>query len=101
MKSIDRPSLFDWDKGNLEKNWLKHQVGSHEAEEAFSHEPILVSEDLEHSKGEKRFRALGKTNGGRLLFISFTIRGDRLRIISVRDMNRKEESIYEAIKKDT
>ena len=54
-------------------------------------------EDTKHSAGEPRFHALGKTDEGRLLHLSFTLRGagQKIRVISARDMHRKERTIYE------
>ncbi len=95
MKILPEPIAFEWDKGNLNKNLLKHNVTNQEAEEVFSHEPIIVAEDKKHSIKEKRFQALGRTNKQRKIFLSFTIRGNKVRIISIRDMNKKEEMVYE------
>ena len=86
---------FDWDSGNVDKNWEKHQVAFWEAEEVFFHEPLLVRTDLEHSKSEPRYLALGQSDSGRLLFISFTLRRALIRIISARDMTSREVRIYE------
>lgn len=94
------PIKFEWDKGNLTKNLDKHGVAAQESEELFSNDPFLISKDVKHSsKHESRYQALGQTKSKRKLFISFTIRGNKVRVISTRDMNRKEEKIYEAIKK--
>ena len=93
MKIWEEPVEFDWDEGNIGKNF-KHDVDDKEAEEAFTNKPILVSKDKKHSEKEKRLKALGQTDRGRFLFISFTIRSGRVRIISARDMDRREESIY-------
>lgn len=97
MKILPEPVSFEWDKGNIDKNLLKHEVTNKEAEEVFSNKPLFVSEDFKHSKTEKRFQALGKTNKVRLLFVSFTIRKNKVRIISVRDMSKKEVTVYEKI----
>jgi len=97
MKILPEPIFFEWDKGNSDKNLIKHGVTNQEAEEVFDNKPFLLSEDFKHSIKEKRFQALGRTNQGRFLFLSITIREDRVRIISVRDMNRKERKIYEKI----
>ena len=66
-----------------------------EAEQLFFNEPLLAAKDLLHSKGETRFYALGRTDAGRQLFIAFTIRAKLIRIISARDMTRKELRRYE------
>lgn len=88
---------FDWDAGNSRKNDNKHGVTQAEAEELFFNEPLLMLPDTRHSSIEPRIHALGKTNGGRLLHVTFTLRfnGSRIRVISARDMHRKERTIYE------
>jgi uncharacterized DUF497 family protein len=86
---------FDWDTGNQEKNWGKHGVSTWECEQVFFNEPLLLLEDIKHSQTEKRIYALGKTDIERKLFILFTIQNKLIRIISARDMNKKERSIYE------
>jgi uncharacterized DUF497 family protein len=85
---------FDWDTGNEQKN-VKHGVSPAEAEQAFLNEPLVVLDDLKHSDMEPRFHALGQTSEGRLLHITFTIRMSKIRVISARDMHRKERAIYE------
>lgn len=87
---------FDWDEGNVRKN-DKHGVSTAEAEQVFFNEPLLVIDDTKHSQGECRFHALGKTNEERILHITFTLRnaGERIRVISARDMHKKERKIYE------
>ncbi len=97
MKILPEPLVFEWDNGNIDKNWIKHRVHKQEIEAVFSNEPLLIVEDVKHSQIEIRFQALGKTDEGRRLFLSFTIREEQIRIISARDMNRKEEIIYEKI----
>ncbi len=86
---------FQWDRGNSQKNAHKHQVTCDEAEQIFFNRPLLVLEDLVHSAAEFRIKAFGRTNANRLLTISFTLRGDLIRIISARPMNRKERTLYE------
>jgi len=82
---------FQWDDGNTDKNWIKHRVSWTECEELFFNDPLLVALDVEHSGIEPRFYALGQTDGGRLLFVVFTIRGELLRVISARDMSKYEK----------
>jgi len=86
---------FQWDKSNIEKNWLKHKVSPIECEQIFFNEPLLVVEDLKHSQRERRYYALGRKDSGRLLFVAFTIRKNLIRVISARTMSRKERKIYE------
>ncbi len=86
---------FDWDEFNQNKNLLKHKVHWAECEEIFFNQPLLLYPDIKHSDYEKRFYVLGKTDNFRHLFIVFTIRNDKIRIISARDMNKKELMNYE------
>jgi uncharacterized DUF497 family protein len=86
---------FDWDEANTHKNWERHQVAPEEAEDVFFHQPFVVRSDVRHSKTEKRYYALGQTATGRGLFVVFTIRRKRIRVISVRDMNRNETKVYQ------
>jgi uncharacterized DUF497 family protein len=87
---------FEWDEGNARKN-ERHGVSMAEAEQVFFNSSLLVLPDPSHSEAEPRFHALGKTNEGRRLHISFTLRdgGQFIRVISARDMHRKERVIYE------
>ncbi len=98
---LDEHQGFQWDKGNSLKSWLKHRVTEGEAEQVFFNEPLLLSEDEVHSQQESRFRALGHTDGEKYLFIVFTVRKDLIRIISARDMNKKEREAYEKHKTNT
>ncbi len=93
---LERITGFDWDDGNARKN-EQHGVAQAEAEEVFFNQPLLMLEDLRHRDQESRFHALGKTLDGRLLHVTFTLRGDDtlIRVISTRDMHRKEKSVYE------
>jgi uncharacterized protein len=85
---------FDWDESNTAKNWERHRVTPEEAEDVFFQEPLVVSGDTRHSSSEKRYRAIGRTSRGRLLFVAFTVRRKLIRVISVRDMNRREAEEY-------
>lgn len=85
---------FEWDEANTIKNWERHGVTPEEAESAFFNEPLIVRSDTQHSKREKRYYALGRTDEGRYLFIAFTVRRGQIRVISVRDMNQRERSVY-------
>lgn len=86
---------FDWDENNSEKNWIAHQVVWTEAEEIFFNEPLIVASDPLHSALEVRFFALGQTDAGRLLFLAFTVRQHMIRVISARDMSRRERKVYQ------
>ena len=87
---------FNWDNGNVRKN-EKHGVSMAEAEQVFFNAPLLLLEDFAHSQKEPRLHALGKTDEERMLHITFTLRQSEMliRVISARDMHRKERAIYE------
>ncbi len=87
---------FDWDEGNSRKSLDKHGVTQAEAEQVFSSE-VLLAEDVNHSQDEPRYQALGSTADGRLLHVTFTLRDEnkKIRVISARDMHRKERAYYE------
>ena len=86
---------FQWDEGNAGKNWEAHGVSDSESEQVFFNQPRIMRRDREHSQNEPRFYLLGRTDAGRGLFVSFTVRGDQIRVISARYMNRKERRKYE------
>ncbi len=86
---------FDWDEGNTDKNLITHNVENWECEQVFFNQPLVVLDDLRHSMTEKRWAAFGKTDAGRLLMVVFAKRQDLIRVISARDMNRKERGFYE------
>jgi len=86
---------FQWDQGNSNKNLLKHNVEDWECEQVFFNEPLLVLDDPKHSLVERRWAAFGRTDGGSLLVVIFTKRDKLLRVISAREMNRKEILFYE------
>ncbi len=95
---LDSATGFDWDEADIEKNWERHRVAFWEVEERFFNEPLLVRLDAAHSARERRYAALGHTDAGRLLFIAFTVRRHLVRVISTRDMTRKENRIYDHAK---
>ena len=88
---------FDWDSGNSRKSAKKHDVSQSEAEQLFFNVPLLLLSDSKHSQKEARYHALGKTDTARQLHVTFTLRsgGTLIRVISARDMHRKERTIYE------
>lgn len=88
---------FDWDKGNSRKNWTRHRVTPPECEQIYFNQPLIVKNDIKHSENESRFFALGQTDDDRKLFIAFTVRKDKIRVISARDMSRKEREVYETL----
>jgi uncharacterized DUF497 family protein len=87
---------FEWDSGNLTKSQEKHDVSPSECEQIFFNQPLVAARDERHSGQENRFFALGHTDAGRLLFVVFVVRKNMIRVISARDMNRKERKVYES-----
>lgn len=84
---------FEWDKGNSVKN--KHKVEKDECESIFFNLPLIIFNDDEHSiQKEKRYGALGITNEQRKLAIYFTVRNNKIRIISARNQGKKEKEFY-------
>lgn len=96
-KGLIKPVEFDWNEFNKDKNWTKHNVENKECEEIFYNKPLKTYPDKKHSLLEKRFVAFGMTNKQRKLTAIFTIRNNKLRIISARNMSRKERNVYEKI----
>lgn len=96
MIDLSQITGFNWDDGNARKN-EKHGVSMAEAEQVFFNAPLLLLEDVAHSQKEPRVHALGKADEGRMLHVSFTLRqtGSLIRVISARDMHRKERAVYE------
>lgn len=97
LKNIDG---FYWDKHNINKNWLKHGVKFTESEETFFNGPLFIVTDAKHSQKENRWYALGTTDKNRKLFTVFTVRHQKIRVISSRNMSQKERKKYEELKKN-
>ena len=97
MVDLSKIIGFDWDDGNARKNHEKHNVSQSEAEQVFFNESLLLLLDSNHSRIEARYHAYGKTNDARKLHIAFTLRARNtlIRVISARDMHRKEKVIYD------
>jgi len=92
---------FEWDKHNSEKIKTKHDVKPVECEQVFFNLPVIAGDDEKHSEIENRFYVLGQTDSRRLLFLVFTVRKDKLRVISARDMNKKERRVYQTHEEDS
>ena len=96
MELFKNPLEFEWDRGNHEKNLIKRGVTTAECEEAFFDPHKRVLKEVLHvgSAGhEKRYILIGRNKADRTLYIVFTIRGSRIRVISARDLNRKERGL--------
>jgi uncharacterized DUF497 family protein len=96
MKRLVGLEGFDWDAANLSKNWQKHHVTPWECEQTFFNLPLVVADDSTHSLTENRYYVLGQTDSSRKLFLVFTIRNRKVRVISARDMSVKERRTYDA-----
>ena len=92
---LEKVTGFEWDEGNREKSLVKHKVSNEECEESFFDPSKKIQKDILHSKKEKRYVLIGKTNKGRRLYIVFTVRKDKVRVISARNLNKKEYKLYE------
>jgi uncharacterized protein len=92
---INRCTGFQWNQGNLVKIWQRHRVSPEECEQVFLKQYFYAMPNGEHTTAEEaRFKIFGQTQAGRYLSVIFTIRGDLIRIISARDMNRRERRMY-------
>jgi uncharacterized DUF497 family protein len=96
MLDLAKITGFEWDAGNERKN-EKHGVTMAEAEQVFFNAPLLFLDDVAHSQKEPRLHGLGVTDESRTLHITFTLRksGQSIRVISAKDMHRKERVIYD------
>ena len=99
LDKLENCTGFQWDAGNAKKSWERHRVSPGECEQVFFNTPLLLAEDEVHSQSEVRYFGLGQTNAGRALFVVFTIRGDLVRVVSARDMSRRERKVYEQAEK--
>ena len=95
MEELDAVEGFDWDEGNRDKNWVTHKVKPSECEMVFFNHPLIIIDDVKPSNSETRYYAFGKTDVDRALQIVFCLRKNKIRIISARDMNKKERKFYE------
>ena len=97
MDIIPDPIVFECDKGNKDKNYKKHKVSNQEAEEVFINDPkFIISDDKHSSEKEAKHMLWGITNHKRFLTAIFTIREEKIRIISCRDMHKRERREYES-----
>ena len=96
LDELRRCTGFQWDDGNAGKNWEGHRVSDGECEQVFFNQPLVAKPDEPHSMDEDRILMLGKTDAGRRLFVVCTIRGELIRVISARDMTKREREVYYA-----
>ncbi len=95
LEHLKRAIGFQWDDGNLDKSAMARRVEFWESEETFFNQPFVVLPDEKPSAKEERYYGLGKTDFGRRVLVVFTLRGDEVRVISARDMSRKERTVFE------
>lgn len=95
--SVDLNNItgFDWDQGNSTKNYDKHQVTKAECEQLFFNQPLLMEFDVKHSTEEERYYVLGQTDATRKLCLIIVMRNNLIRVISARDMSKRERGSYE------
>ena len=93
-EELEQCEGFDWDLGNRDKNWSRHRVTDTECEQIFFNGPLIAGKDIVHSQREPRYFTLGETDAGRPLFVAFTIRRRLIRVISAKDMTRRELRKY-------
>lgn len=86
---------FEWDSGNQVKNYTKHGVSRLETESVFQDKKRLDFPDPLHSGIEDRFVTVGRSNRPRILFVAWTLRENKVRVISARPASKKEREIYE------
>src|SRR4051812_25834510 len=94
MIKLPWPLEFDWDDGNRDKNRREHGISCEECEQVFSDSYLRLFPDVLHSEVEERFYAFGKNNLGKFLLVSFTMRSGKIRPISARRANEREQKKY-------
>jgi uncharacterized DUF497 family protein len=86
---------FEWDRNKADRNLSKHSVSFEEAKTVFE-DPLYVDfYDPDHSEEEERYLIVGESHQGRLLIVSYTERGNIIRLISAREATRTERAVYE------
>jgi uncharacterized DUF497 family protein len=98
---LSKKRHFDWDEGNAPKIWAKHEVTMPECEEVLTRHPLVAGPDVEHSDREDRYFALGRTDLGRRLFVVFTLRDELIRVISAREMSRRERRVFADVEEES
>ncbi len=84
---------FEWDKEKAQANFKKHDVSFEEAALAFSDENAVELFDETNSESEIRYQLIGISNT-RLIFVAYTERNEKIRIISARKANARHIRIY-------
>jgi len=89
---------FDWDEAKRQANLEKHGIDFAEAEMIFA-QPMIIKPDKRRDYQEERWAALGRLKD-LVVYLAYTLRGGKVRLISLRQANRKERKIYEESFKD-
>ncbi len=90
---------FEWDRGNRTKNWVRHAIRTEECEEVFlGGRALPVGIQVAPSVSEKRYAVVGETTLRKPLFVVFTVRGDKVRVISARPMTPQESEDYDVLR---
>ena len=89
---------FDWDDDKAEINIVRRGISFLEAASVFDDDLSITFLDPDHSVDEERLIIIGHSNRGRLLFVSHTDRNRRPRIISAREVTRRERKVYEDVR---
>lgn len=102
MIDLSKITGFEWDKWNTDKSYQKHSITPNETEQVFTDEGVQIEKDVKHQEKETRYIAIGKNAGARILFVVFTLRKHKIRVISARAANQKERRLYEeTVKKNS
>ena len=86
---------FEWDPSKAARNLRKHKISFAEAASVFGDALAATVPDPDHSEGEHRYIIIGMSSQGRLLMVAYSERGERIRIISARELTRNERRTYE------
>ncbi len=95
MLDLSKITGFEWDKGNIDKSYQKHGITPNESEQIFTDESVQVEKDIKHQEKEERYIAIGRNTQHKILFVVFTMRKHKIRIISARAANQEERRLYE------
>lgn len=95
MIDLNKITGVEWDKWNIDKSYKKQGITPNETEEIFLDEKVKIKKDIKHQEQEERFIAIGKTIQNKILFVVFTMRKDKIRIISGRLSNKQEKEVYQ------
>jgi uncharacterized protein len=87
---------FEWDEKKAESNFVKHGIQFEEAVTVFADPYLMFTEDSSHSQGEERELAIGEMEDGSIIVVVFTMRGERIRVISARRATKRECQQYES-----